>query len=121
MNNSKFTIESVPLSLESEIDNSPTLRKEEGRLLKIVEALEEIKQTKAWSTLKYEVFDSLVETLEKALTDEGKKESPDTLKLNRLAGQLKWAEKFSDLSKLKDAFHLQLQNVRKQINGKEER
>lgn len=108
----------VDLAEEKPEDLKPKLQAEEARLVRIIEALQGIAQTKEWSTLKTEVFDNLVNVLEKDLKYEAKKESPEPTKLNRLAGELKWAEKYSDLLKLENIYRVQLQNIRLRQNGK---
>lgn len=90
----------------------------EARLVRIIEAIQGIQSSKEWSTLKTEVFENLANVLERDLKDEAKKEDPDPKKLNRIAGELKWADKFADLEKLEAMYRIQLQNVRKQTNGK---
>lgn len=106
--------------LEEQVaDNKPYMRKREETVLKIIEAIRKVEATQEWSTLKTEVFDSLVVTLEKELRDEAKKENPDAFKLNRLAGQLKWAEKYSELPKLENFFKVELIGLRKQLYGTE--
>lgn len=119
MNNSKFAIENVSLSLEEKVEVSPKLRDREGEIVAIIEAIKGIEASKEWSTLKEKVFDGLVVTLKKQIHEEAVKENPDGLKQNRLAGQLKWAEKYSDLSKLESIFRTELTNIRKQLHGKE--
>lgn len=118
MNNSKLAIDSVTLREEVKVDVTPLLREKEAKLVKIIEAIQEVSASGAWSTLKTEVFSNLVATLEKELQTEAKKDEPDSLKLNRLAGQLKWAEKYSDLSKLEQIFRVELSGIRKNLNGK---
>lgn len=119
MNNSKLAIDNVSFQENEVVDRTPKLKEREGRLIHIIEAIKSVSETQAWSTLKTEVFDSVVNILEKEIKDEAKKESPDTLKLNRLAGQLKWAEKFSDLSKLENVYRQELIGLRKILNGTE--
>lgn len=104
---------------EKQPDVKPELRKREARLLKLIEALESISQSKEWSTLKTEVFEGLVSNLEKDIKYEAKKEDPDPKKLNRLSGELKWAEKYADLSKLADNYKLDLKRIRTQLYDKE--
>lgn len=114
-----MNLSQVQVDLEPEVpDNAPRLNAEEARLLRIIEALQQVQQIKAWSSLKTEVFDNLVNVLDKELKSEAKKEDVDPRKLNRLAGEIKWAERFSDLSKLENTYKVQLQNVRKQLYGK---
>lgn len=115
MNLSQVTIE---IQEDSQQDIQPKLRAEESRLVRIVEALQEVQSTKAWSSLKTEVFDNLVNVLEKDIKNEAKKEDPSPLKLNRLSGELRWAERFSDLSKLENQYRIQLTGVRTQLHGK---
>lgn len=108
------------IALEPSVDSDvvPKLREEESKLIRIIEAIQEVTKTGAWSTLKSEVFDGLVVSLERDLRAEAKKEDPDSKRLNRLSGELKWAEKYSDLSKLANTYMLQLQRIRnKQQNA----
>lgn len=120
MNNAKLAIDSVTLKEEETVDRRPMLREQEARLIKIIESLKQVSDSSGWSTLKIEVFAPLVETLEKSLREEAKKDTPDALVLNRLAGQLKWAEKYADLSKLESVFRSELTNIRTYLNGKSE-
>lgn len=120
MNNSNLVIENPTLSEEKPIDRKPYLRQREGEIVKILDAINGVQMSKDWSTLKNYVFDGLVQTLNKDIQEEARKEQPDTLKLNRLAGQLKWAEKYSDLNRMRDIFRPELSNIRKKLYGKEE-
>lgn len=115
-----LAMESVKLSLEAKTDNTVQLREREAKLSTIIGALRKIQETQEWSSLKDELFDPLVKTLERELENEAKREEPDTLKLNRIAGQLKWAEKYSDLRKLETVFAVELTNIKKLIHGKRE-
>lgn len=117
MNNSKLAIENVNLS-EEKVDISPLLREREGELLTITKAIKGVSESRDWNVLKDMLFNGITETLNREIQSEARKESPDALKLNRLAGQLKWAEKYSDLSKLEQVFKLELSNIRKQLHGK---
>lgn len=111
----------VPLSEDApREDITARYQAEEARLIRIVEAIQGLKNSKEWSTLKTEVFDNLANVLERNLKTEAKKEDCDPKRLNRLAGELKWAEKFADLDKLETSYRLQLQNVRNNIHGKSE-
>lgn len=118
MNNSSISIDRIEPEPEKEL--LPRLRAEESRLTLIIEAIQEVQKSKAWSTLKTEVFESLVNVLEKDLKNEARKEDPSLLKLTRVAGELKWAEKYSDLSKLEQLYRVQLQNIRTQLYAKPE-
>ena len=120
MNNSKLAMDSVPLSEEPRPDNKPQLREQEGRLVRILTSIKLVSESGEWSTLKIEIFDSLVNSLERDLKAEAKKETPDTNKLNRLSGQLIWADRYADLSKLENKYRVELQGIRLQLYGNTE-
>lgn len=113
-------MESVQISEPEERDIKPILRSEETRIANIINATKEIEQTKAWSTLKTEVFDSLVNVLEKDLKSEAEKPDVDPQRLNRISGELKWARKFSDLKKFENEKTVELKRIRLQLYGKSE-
>lgn len=121
MNNSKFAIESVSLQIEEPQINVDGFKEREQRLVRLIEALQDVQKTKGWSSLKKELLDELPASLEKQISVEAKKPNPDTLKLNRLAGELKWAERFSDLKKIEDVFRVELQQIRLQLYGTTEK
>lgn len=114
-NNSLVRLEETPVS----IAQRELLKEREGKLVKILEAIRAVKETKCWSTLKVEIFDGLSSKLERELRDEARKVTPDPNKLNRIAGQLEWAERFSDLNKLDQRFQVELQGIRQRY-GKTE-
>lgn len=115
MNNSKLAIESVGPS--DEVFTKELLLEREREVAMTIENLQVIHQTREWSSLKGLVFDSLRGNLEKQLLLESKKQNPDTQKLNRLAGELKWAERFSDLSKWENELRVELKNIKQQLHG----
>ena len=117
MNNSKFAIDSVSLEIEEPFINVDGFKEREQKLVRVIEALREVEKTHGWSSLKKELFDSLPDSLNKQINQEAKKLSPDINKLNRLAGELKWAEGFSDLKKLEETFKVELQSVRQRLYG----
>ena len=105
--------------VEEKADIKPLLQAEEARLLRIIEALQGIGQSKEWRSLKTEVFDNLVNVLEKDLKTEAEKTDCDPSKLNRVTGKLEWARKYSDLTKLENEYRVQLQNTRLKLHGKQ--
>ena len=115
MNNSQVKIDIQP---ENNGDIVPRLRAEEARLLRIVEALQAVQSSKEWSSLKTEVFDNLVNVLERDLRTEAEKLDPSSNKQNRIMGKLEWARRFSDLHKFENEKRVELQNVRLQLYGK---
>ncbi len=120
MNNSKLSIDSLSLTQETPVDHTAKFRQEEGELVQIIDNLQVVQSSKEWSSLKEKVFDPLVNSLERDLNYEAKKEIPDPLRLNRLAGELKWAERYSNLKKLEESFRLKLTHVRIKLYGKTE-
>ena len=111
-NNSKLAMDSLPPLEEEQVDTSEKLTELAAKNTRIVQAIKEVKQTNGWSTLKTEIFDSLVSLLTKELESEAKKDNPDVQKLSRIAGQLKWAEKYADLDKLEKVFTDELQRLK---------
>ena len=114
MNNSYLAVESISLNVEEPVDRSNNLREREAELVKILSAIEGVQKSREWSTLKEKVFDGVEDGLRKRIEVEAKKATPDALVLNRLTGQLLWAEKYADLSKLAVVFRTELTNIRKQ-------
>lgn len=117
MNNSQVSFDSVPDEEQVREGRAEKLNEREGTILRVIEAIEAVAKTEAWSTLKTEILDRLAISLQKDLLAEAKKEDPDPKKLNRLAGELKWAARYSDLSKLSVSFKLELQSIRTQKNA----
>lgn len=113
MSNSKIVIDEVTLSLDESFDNTERLREKESTLLKIIEALEGIKVSEDWSTLKLLIFDSLLENLEKRLKSESEQLELKPNQIHQLQGQLFWARKYADLDKLTNMYRVELANIRK--------
>ena len=114
MNNAQTIEQSGPQ------DSDERLRTEEARLVRIIESLQIIQTTKEWSTLKKDIFDSFVSSLEKEIKSEARSENPNPLKLTRLSGKIEWAERYSDLSKLENYYKVQLTNLRTKLYDQRE-
>ena len=99
-----------------EVDRTPWLRQKEGELVKVIEAIAAISECAEWQTLKTHIFDGLVESLERRLTEEANKPELNQSEIHRLQGQLAWAKRYADFKKLGDAFKLELGNIRNQLN-----
>lgn len=117
MNNSRFAIENVPLTLEEPVSNEVQLRERETQVVRIIAALQGIQKGKDWSSLKNELFDGITDRLSKDILSEAKKPTPDTNKLNRLTGELRWAERYSDLPKLEQEFKAELAVIKQKLHG----
>lgn len=107
MNNS-FILE-TPLTLE---EKKISTSEREAELVKIIGAIDEVSKLVEWSTLKSIIFDSRVKSLEKQLENESLKLKIDDSELYRLQGRLFEARKY-DLDKLRNAYRLELINIRK--------
>ncbi len=99
-----------------ERDPSTALREREGTLARIIEALKQVEGSEAWSTLKTELFDGVLESLEGRLSAEAKKPQVDLPTIYRLQGQIQWAKKYADLAGLTDSYRLELQRIRQPLN-----
>jgi len=121
MNNSRIEIESVSLQLEADSFPAESFRQREAQLVKLIAAVKSVFESKAWSSLKTELFEGLTDRLQRELLSESKKPTPDTNKLNRLSGQLQWAERYSDLQKLEQEFKAELAIVKSKLYGKTEK
>lgn len=97
------------------IDRTPWLKQQEVELLKIIEAIQNIKQSNFWKTLKEKVFDGVVISIQEKLQDE-----KDEKELYRLQGQMAWASKFTDLDKLEKVYRDQLEAIRNNYVKKDE-
>ena len=114
MNNSFLGIDESDKEAKKE-----QLRSEEARIVKILEAITTISSSKEWHVLKIEVFDNLVNILEKNIQEEACKEEVKLGRLNHLAGELKWAERYANLSKLEKEYRSKLKSIRINLYGKE--
>jgi hypothetical protein len=96
------------------------MQEREAQIVRIIGAIQTLKQTTDWSTLKTEVFDNLHRNLSRDLIEEASKENPNTNKLNRITGEMKWTERYSDFDKWENALRVELQGVRKRQHGNTE-
>lgn len=118
MNNSSISIEKS--TLEQVRDPKVKLRELETQLVRIIEAIRGIKHSQEWSTLKTEVFDGLTARLERDLREEAIGSDPNPTKLNRIAGELRWAKRFSDFDKFESDKVAELKAIRLNLYGKSE-
>ncbi len=117
MNNSFLIDSQEPVKVP---DNTETLKNMETRTVRIIEAIAELEQSKAWSTLKELVFDDLVGRLEREMLYEAKRADFEERNLAHLTGQLVWAIRYADLGKFSKDTKLELQRLRQLLYGKQE-
>lgn len=88
-------------------------KEREAWLVKVIEALNAVHNSKEWSTLKGELFDGALESVEKQLVSEAEKLEICLPNLYRLQGERKWAKKYSKLELLAETYRVELANIRK--------
>jgi len=107
MNNSLLQLE-----VEETVDIKPQLRVRERELLEIIEAIHKVASSDYWKLLKIKVFDGVMASLHNRLIAE-----KNPTEMYRLQGQIVWAEKYSDLDKMTQAYDNELKSVRKKLYG----
>lgn len=121
MNNSYLSVSNADLNLKQDSigeDVEKALREREGALVLVIESLQGVRSSKEWDVLREKVFGPLSDSLLREIGAEARSESPDPLKLNRISGQLKWAERYADLGKLEEEYRSALSYVRQKLHGK---
>lgn len=91
------------------------LREREAKLVRMIEALAALSGSNEWSTLKDELFDGALESIEIKLHLEAQKPEVCLPELYRLQGERKWARRYADPASLVDNFRRELANIRKQL------
>ncbi len=101
---------------QEETDNTVRLTERQAKLVRILEALDALQTNAEWSTLKEELFDSALGSIENRLKSESNKPEISLPELYRLQGERKWALKYSDLGTLRNTYRKELETIRKQMN-----
>ena len=105
--------ENVSLEMESPIDTTPLLREKAVKLGKIVEAFDKISESTYWEILKEEIFNGVLESLQRKMRVE-----TEPRELFRLQGQMVWAEKYCNLAKMAEIYRKELVNISNQLTNK---
>lgn len=103
------------LNYEEEVSRAKPdslLREREAKLVRMIEAIAALGQSPEWSTLKDELFDGALESVERRIKDEADKADLNTPELYRLQGERKWARRYADLTKLSDMYRAELAHIR---------
>lgn len=98
--------------------NMELLRIKEGKLTTLIETINRVASSDDWCTLKKELFDGNLATIEKRLITEANKAKIDDSEIYRLQGQMAWARTYAHLEKLSERFRVEIANIRKQLYGK---
>lgn len=96
--------------------NIVALRERQTELIKIIESIDEVLKTKGWQTLKELVFDSRVDSLERQLLAEAKKEEIDPKKIYKLQGELIWSKRYSDLRSYAEMLKKELEGIKLKLH-----
>ena len=110
MNNS--VIEQYSLTEEVVVDIKPQLRKREQELTEIIESIHKVAASNYWKLLEQKVFGGIVTGLHNRLIAE-----KNPTEIYRLQGQIVWAEKYSDFTKLAQVYENELLNIRKKLDA----
>jgi hypothetical protein len=110
MNNARLAVEEINMEIELPVDTTPMLREKALKIEKILEAFEKINGSIYWKVLKEEIFDGVMELLQRRMRNE-----KDHQELIRLQGQLIWAEKYCDLDKMAEIYRKELINLTNKI------
>jgi hypothetical protein len=97
------------------VDTTVLLRQRKAEVVKILEALQRLFDTKDWQTLKELVFDNAIAKIEKNLQNEAKKIELNTSEIYRLQGKLEGVRRY-DFYKLAETYKLELENLTKKLN-----
>ncbi len=96
-------------------DMAVKLREEQTRLIKLIEALAVLKESKEWNVLKELVFDKTITSIERQLLQTTLAPKIDTDKLYKLQGEWVWAKQYSDTDRFIDTLKKQLEALNKKL------
>ena len=119
MNNSRLVIEQATLAEDEGFNRIPWLQEKRASLTRSIEALQKVANLRDWTVLRDEMFDGVVESLERELRTESLKKDLDNSKIHSLQGQLVWARKYTDLKSLADGLKVELKRIKKLLHGRE--
>ncbi len=97
-----------------ELDKLATIRERDAHLVRLIEAIQEVQSTNAWSTLKEE-FDGEIARLNRFLLAESKKKEVDLPEIYRLQGRIESAKKYS-LEKLFEDSMTERETIRRKLS-----
>lgn len=109
MNNDLFMSEA---SFPIDTPQKEAIAEREAKLIRMIGAIKKLVESNEWSSLKTEVFDSLVEQYRKGIFQEARKDHPDLQVLANLNGKYEVAKKYHDLAALGQAYQTELNNLR---------
>lgn len=114
MNNS-FNVDLNEDFREETRDETP-LREREAKLVRLIEVFDALSRSAEWSSLKQELFDGALESIESRMRDEARKPEVSLPALYRLQGERTWAKRYSDPVSYVSQLTAELAAIRKQLN-----
>ena len=114
MNNGKLTLDALSLTSEDRIG---PLKEREAHLVKVLEAIKGVVETREWSSLKTLIFDSRLEETRKAIFLEARKETPNLQILAKLNGKYEEVRKYANLHEFAKTLEQELTSLRLKIHG----
>ena len=96
-------------------DSEQKLRDRQQDLIKILEAIDELLQVKAWQTLEELVFKPLVDRTENRLLNEAKADPLNPGMMLKLQGELTWARRYSDLKSYAEMLKKELLGIKENL------
>ena len=88
------------------------LRERQAELVKIIEALAKLDNSKEWETLKELIFNKSLKAIERQILNESTAVKIDTDKLYRLQGEWAWAKQYNDINKFGENLKKQLEAIK---------
>ena len=110
---------SIHLDIEPELPDESIqvkLRQRAEKLVRMIEALVSLSGSPEWSTLKEELFDGVLETIDVQFRLEVQKAEVSLPALYRLQGQRHFAQTYAQPASLVAKWRAELDNIKKQLN-----
>lgn len=101
--------------LKTPSENNEQYMERSTTVIKKIEAIDAVLKTREWGVLRQEIFDGVLENLERLLKLESEKREIDSAEMYRLQGQIAWARVYTDLTKLSNKLKDELVNIKKNL------
>lgn len=93
-------------------DRTVDLRENQAELIRLLDALTKLDESKEWHVLRELVFDKSVGSIERQILNESLAKEVNLPKLYKLQGELEWAKRYSDIERFADTLKKQLKNIK---------
>lgn len=85
---------------------------EQARLVRIIEAIDELVKNDSWRTLQELCFSREEERINRLLLTEAKETAPDLTTIHQLQGELQWAKRYGNLVSYAQLLKNQLEKLK---------